>query len=144
MPFLPNSAQWRSHMDDVVYRQSTVFVVEDDPGVRDSLTALLDAVGIRARAFSCGSDVIRHAPSLHDGCVLLDICLPDYDGFEVLRMLRESGVSLPVIFMTGHETHAQRATAPRLGAFAVLRKPISDTALLSTIEGALSSARASS
>jgi two-component system response regulator FixJ len=121
--------------------ESTVFVLEDDPGVRDSLTALLEAVGIRTRTFACGTDILRSAPILIDGCLLLDICLPDYDGFEVLRRLREADVQLPVIFMTGQESQAQRAHSPRVGAFAVLRKPISDTLLLSAITGALSLSR---
>jgi|APTNR8051073442_1049403.scaffolds.fasta_scaffold76898_1 two-component system response regulator FixJ len=125
-----------------IHPKSTVFVLEDDPGVRDSLTALLEAVGIRTRTFVCGTDIVRSAPILVDGCLLLDICLPDFDGFEVLRRLRDANVQLPAIFMTGQEFQAQSAQAPRLGAVAVLRKPISDTLLLSAISTALVSAKA--
>ncbi len=125
-----------------VVQESTVFVLEDDTAVRESLTALLEAVGMRTQAFACGNDIVQSASTLVDGCLLLDISLPDYDGFEVLRMLREAEVRLPAIFMTGQEMLAQRARAPRFGAFAVLDKPINDALLLSTLTDALAGARA--
>jgi len=120
-----------------VDREGTVFVLEDDAEVRESLTALLEAMGLRTRAFACGRDIVRSAATLVDGCLLLDIGLPDYDGFEVLRMLREADVDLPAIFMTGDEMNAARAPVRGSGARVVLRKPISDTVLLATLADVL-------
>jgi two-component system response regulator FixJ len=111
----------------------TVFVVEDDVGVRDSLLALLHAAGWRTMAFGTGDDVLKCSDTLNEGCLLLDICLPDHDGFEVLMSLRRAGVGLPVIFMTGEERRAEQARAAGIGAFAVLQKPLIETHLLSAI-----------
>lgn len=117
--------------------EGTVFVLEDDAEVRESLTALLEAMGLRTQAFACGRDIVRSAGSLVNGCLLLDIGLPDYDGFEVLRMLRDADVNLPVVFMTGDEMNTARIPVRGPGASIVLRKPINDTVLLSTLAEAL-------
>jgi two-component system response regulator FixJ len=111
----------------------TVFVVEDDSGVRDSLLALLQSAGWTTMAFGTGGEVLRSSGALNEGCLLLDICLPDCDGFEVLAALRRAGVSLPVIFMTGEESRFQRARAATSGALAVLRKPLSEPQLLAAV-----------
>ena len=116
----------------------TVFVVEDDVGVRESLLALLHAAGWRTMAFGTGDEVLKCGGTLNDGCLLLDICLPDYDGFEVLTALRWAGVGLPVNFMTGEERRAELARAAGIGAFAVLQKPLSEARLLSAIARAFS------
>lgn len=115
----------------------TVFVVEDDVGVRDSLLALLHAAGWRTMAFGTGDEVLKYTGSLDDGCLLLDICLPDYDGFEILMSLRRAGVCLPVIFMTGEERSAEQARAAGVGASDVLQKPLIETHLLSAISRAI-------
>ena len=122
----------------------TVFIVEDDIGVRDSLLALLQAAGWRTMAFGTGGEVLRCSGTLNEGCLLLDICLPDYDGFEVLTSLRRAGVGLPVIFMTGEERRAEQARAAGIGAFAVLQKPLSEAPLLAAIARAFGDGAAGS
>ncbi|MBK8209391.1 MAG: response regulator [Rhodospirillales bacterium] len=122
-------------LSDVV--AGTVFVVEDDVGVRDSLLALLHAAGWRTTAFGTGGEVLKYSGTLGQGCLLLDICLPDYDGFEVLMSLRRAGVCLPVIFMTAEERSAEQARAPEIGALAVLQKPLNEAHLLSAIGRAM-------
>lgn len=87
-------------------------------------------------AFETGGEVLRSSSALNEGCLLLDICLPDYDGFEVLRSLRRAGVALPVIFMTAEERRAEQARAAGTGAIAVLQKPLSETHLLAAIASA--------
>jgi FixJ family two-component response regulator len=124
-------------MRDII--MGTIFVVEDDVGVRDSLQALLESAGLRTMVFGSGHEVLSCCGVMNTGCLLLDICLPDHDGFEVLARLRRAGVRLPVIFMTGEERRAEQARASGLGAFAVLHKPLSETQLLRAIEGAICS-----
>lgn len=101
--------------------------------MRDSLLALLQAAGWQTMAFETGGDVLKSSKALSEGCLLLDICLPDYDGFEVLTSLRRAGVVLPVIFMTGEERRAEQARAAATDALAVLQKPLSETHLLAAI-----------
>lgn len=68
---------------------------------------------------------------------MLDICLRDHNGFDVLILLRRAGVALPAIFMTGENYSVVQARAAKLNAYAVLQKPLSDTWLLNAVTGAM-------
>ncbi len=119
------------------HEPNRVFVVEDDPAVRDSLAALLDSAGHKARSFATASDFLRISRTIREGCLLLDICLPDMDAFEVLQKLTAEGARLPVILITGHGHLARKARAQQVGAFAVFEKPVNDCELLEAVERAL-------
>jgi two-component system response regulator FixJ len=114
-----------------------VLIVDDDPAVRDSLSALLQAAGLQARTFETGRDLLKACGSVGRGCILLDVCLPDQDGFQVFHALKDAAVRLPVIFITAHETQAEKARTAIKGAFAVLEKPIREDILMATIAGAM-------
>lgn len=114
-------------------QQKTVYVVDDDEAVRESLGALLVSAGLETRKFATGSEILGSLRSVTNGCVLLDVCLPDHDGFEVLSRMRTAGVRVPVILMSGHEHLIKRVQALVPDAFAVLEKPIPDNVLLETI-----------
>ena len=116
---------------------ATVFIVDDDAAVRDSLSALLQAAGLRARTFETGRDLLNARGSLARGCILLDVCLGDEDGFQVFQALRAAAVGLPVIFITAHENMAEKARTVAADAFAVLQKPIPDDLLMATIARAM-------
>jgi FixJ family two-component response regulator len=115
----------------------TVFVVEDDAAVRDSLSALLEAEGFSTHLFASAPEVLAASPRLKDGCLLLDICLGEFNGFDVFRKLKETGINIPVIFMTAHEEMAQKARTNGSDAFGVLEKPINDRELLDVVGRAL-------
>ena len=117
--------------------QRTVIIVEDDGAVRDSLQEMLRLFGFDTLTFETGERALRAADSFTAGCLLMDIRLPDMDGFMLLKTLRSKRVSLPIVLMTGHEDLAIKARSPRVGAFAVLDKPVSEADLLDTIERAL-------
>lgn len=116
---------------------STVYIVDDDNAVRDSLMEVLRLFGFGTQAFASGQEVLESADSFGSGCLLMDIRLPDMDGFSVLELLRSRGVSIPVVLMTGHDDLAGKARSPRVGAYAVLEKPLSDKVLRKTLERAL-------
>lgn len=111
--------------------------MDDDADVRDSLQVLLEAAGLRTRVFSSAGEILRRSRLMKDGCLLLDICLPTHNGFEVLSLLRRAGVALPAIFMTGENYSLVQARAAKLNAYAVLQKPLSDTWLLNAVTGAM-------
>lgn len=115
----------------------TVFIVDDDPAVRESLQVLLETARLRTRVFCSAGEILRCSRIMTAGCLLLDICLRDHNGFDVLILLRRAGVALPAIFMTGENYSVVQARAAKLNAYAVLQKPLSDTWLLNAVTGAM-------
>jgi len=116
---------------------AVVFVVDDDPAIRDALTSLLHSVGWQAEAFA-SAEVFLQSGHVHTtACLLLDIRLPGLSGLELQRQLHSSQARLPIIFLTAHGTEAMRAQTLQAGALAFFTKPFSDTTLLAAIHTAL-------
>jgi FixJ family two-component response regulator len=80
----------------------TVFVVDDDEDVRVSIAELLRSAGLRAETFASAQEFLRREPGGGPSCLVLDLQLPGMDGLDVQRELASSGVSMPIIFVTGH------------------------------------------
>lgn len=129
-------------MDDKVDVNSaatvtTVFVVDDDDGVRTSLGILLDAAGYRAIPFASATDFLAQYDPARPGVLLLDMRMPGMTGMELLQELSRGGGFLPVIFITGHGDVPMAVEAMKAGAFDFLQKPFSPRDLLERIERAL-------
>ena len=112
----------------------TIFVLDDDEAVRDSLQALLESIGHSVRTYSSGTQFLDDHGPRHDGCLLLDLTMAEMDGFEVLELLAARQASIPVIVMTGTPDRVMSDRAVRLGASAVLHKPLTDAVLIETID----------
>jgi RNA polymerase sigma factor (sigma-70 family) len=115
----------------------TVFIVDDDSAVCDSLSLLLGLRGYKTRSFARGEDFLAAIDSASRGCVLLDLRMPNVDGIAVQAALAARGIRLPVIILTAHGDVASARTALKGGAFDFLEKPIDDTLLMATIDAAL-------
>ena len=117
-----------------------VYVIDDDPAMRDSLDFLLCSAGFSVRLFDSAQVFLNDLPKLEAGCVVTDIRMPGMDGMELLRQLDPaSGVrKLPVIVMTGHRDVPLAVEAMKLGALDFLEKPFEDDRLIGMIETALS------
>jgi len=115
---------------------STIHVVDDDPAMRDSLRMLLEASGFTVRAYDSASAFLDGGQS-ELGCVLTDVRMPEIDGLTLLRRLREMGVRLPVIVMTGEGDIALAVQAMKAGAVDFLEKPFGDELLLDALDRAL-------
>jgi two-component system response regulator FixJ len=111
---------------------ATVHVVDDDAAVRDSLRMLLEVSGFAVRTFASASAFLASRPT-GLGCVLTDVRMPEIDGLALLRRLREQGVQLPVIVMTGQGDIAIAVQAMKAGAIDFLEKPFEDATLLEAI-----------
>jgi FixJ family two-component response regulator len=81
---------------------ATIHVVDDDPSVRVAIARLLRTAGYRVVVYESGQQLLANPPGTEAGCILLDIRMPELDGFDVQERLNESGSSLPIIFLTGH------------------------------------------
>jgi two-component system response regulator FixJ len=117
-----------------------VYVIDDDPAMRDSLDFLLGSAGFNVRLFESAQVFLNELADLAAGCVVTDIRMPGMDGMELLRQLNSaSGVrKLPVIVMTGHGDVPLAVEAMKLGALDFLEKPFEDDRLIGMIETALS------
>ena len=96
--------------------QPLIYVVDDDEAIRRSLSFMLKTSGFAVQSFSGGIPFLKEAAGLEQGCVLLDVRMPDMDGLEVQRELRARGVLLPVIIMTGHGDVGMAVAAMKAGA----------------------------
>lgn len=118
-------------------REQTVFIVDDDEGVRDGLAMLLATVGQRCEAFASAAEFLDGYDPSRRGCLVLDIRMPRMSGLELQEQLNERGSDLPIIFITGHGDIPMAVEAMRLGALDFIRKPFREQDLLDRINEAL-------
>ncbi|MBB6430585.1 response regulator transcription factor [Algisphaera agarilytica] len=117
--------------------QATVFIVDDDPGVRDSLKYMIESGGYRVEAFENARQMIDRARAMVSGCLVADLRLPGMSGLDMFDKLREIGVNLPTIVITGHGDVTAAVRAMKAGALDFIEKPFSDQALLDRIGTAM-------
>ena len=115
----------------------TVFVIDDDARMRAALERLLKSVGLHAESFATPQDFLRHKLPDVASCLVLDVRLPGMSGLEVQRKLNEMGVSIPIIFITGHGDIPMTVEAMKSGAVEFLTKPFRDQDLVDAIQQAL-------
>jgi FixJ family two-component response regulator len=116
---------------------STVFVVDDDGGVRTSLGILLESAGYHPAMFASAAEFLEQHDPARPGCLLLDMRMPEMSGMELLQALSERGAFLPVIFITGHGDVPMAVEAMKNGAFDFLQKPFGQHDLLDRVSRAL-------
>ena len=121
---------------------STVFVVDDDRSVRESLVDLISSVGMNVEAFSSAQEFLRHKRADTPACLVLDVRLPGSNGLDLQRQLVRSEHPIPIIFITGHGDIPMSVRAIKDGAVEFLTKPFRDQDLLDAIHQALDSDRA--
>lgn len=114
-----------------------IAIVDDDESVLRSLKRLLRACGLAAETFTSGRRFLDALPRQVPACVLLDVQMPDLDGWEIQAKLTTAGWRVPVIFITAYEDAAVQERAISTGAVALLRKPMTDQQLLEAIEVAV-------
>jgi len=117
--------------------RARVYVIDDDPAMRDSLDFLLDAAGLKVRLFDSAQAFLDELTSLEPGCVVTDVRMPGIDGMELLRRIQAGTRKLPVIVMTGHGDVPLAVEAMKLGALDFIEKPFDDDRLIGMIETAL-------
>jgi FixJ family two-component response regulator len=115
----------------------TVFVVDDDEGVRNSLRFLLKSVGLATDALASASEFLDAYKPNQPGCLVLDVRMPGMSGLELQQQLNLRGAVIPVIFITGHGDIPMAVEAMQQGAFDFLQKPFRDQDLIDRIQRAL-------
>jgi FixJ family two-component response regulator len=116
---------------------ATVFVVDDDAPMRESLMNLIRSVGLRAELFASAREFLRSKHPDVPSCLVLDVRLPGLSGLDLQRRTTEAGMEIPIIFITGHGDIPMSVRAMKAGAVEFLTKPFRDQDLLDAIEQAL-------
>lgn len=110
-----------------------VYVIDDDPAMRDSLDFLLGSAGFTVTLFESAVSFLDILPTLGFGCIVSDVRMPGIDGIDLLRRLQADGKLLPVVIMTGHGDVPLAVEAMKLGAIDFLEKPFEDDRLVGMI-----------
>jgi two-component system, LuxR family, response regulator FixJ len=119
--------------------RDTVYIVDDDDNVRDSARALLESYDLAVEDYGSARAFLERADLGRKGCLLLDVNMPDMDGLELLELLRDRQIDIPVIMVTGQPDPGVQERARRAGAFAFFAKPVDD-ALIEAIGQAMKAA----
>jgi two-component system, LuxR family, response regulator FixJ len=116
---------------------AVVHVIDDDEAVRHSLAFVLATAGLAVRVYESGSAFLAALDNLQPGCIVSDVRMPGIDGLQLLRKLRDVGVNLPVIIITGHADVPLAVEAMKAGAADFIEKPFDDEVLLGAVRGTL-------
>lgn len=115
----------------------TVFVVDDDPGVLDSIRLLMHSIGLHAETFSSAPEFLEAYDPGRPGCLVLDVRMPAMSGLELQERLDSVGSTLPIIFVTAHGDVPMAVQAVKAGAMEFVQKPFRDQELIDKIQLAL-------
>lgn len=119
-----------------------VFVVDDDPLIRDGLRSLIRSVGLRVETFGSSHEFMQRKHCDAPACLVLDVRLPGLSGLDLQRELNEANIQIPIIFMTGHGDIPMTVRAMKDGALEFMTKPVRGQDLLDAIQKAIARDRA--
>lgn len=117
--------------------EATVFIVDDDSAVRDSLMLMIEQEGIKVQTFCNGEDFLNACCNRAYGCAILDIRMPGMDGMQLQQELNLRNIRLPIIFLTGHGDIPLSVKAVKAGAVDFLTKPVTRENLLLSVRSAI-------
>lgn len=116
---------------------STVFVIDDDADVRASIGGLLESAGLQSECFETAEQFLQRKPFDGPSCLILDVSLPGISGLDFQEELKNAGLQIPIIFITGHGDIPMTVKAMKLGAVEFLTKPLGNRNLLEAVQQAL-------
>ena len=117
--------------------KATVFIVDDDAGIRQAMQLLFRSVNLPAESFASADEFLACVDTTRPGCLVLDIRMPGLGGMELQERLVQRGSTLPIIFVTGHADVPMAVEAMQKGAFDFIQKPFRDQELLERVGAAL-------
>ena len=118
-----------------------VFVVDDDPSVREALESLIVQAGWRAKVFESAQDFLSFPRASAPNCLVLDVTLPGLNGLELQSLIAGDRIDMPIIFITGHADVPMTVKAMKAGAVEFLTKPVAEAVLINAIGSAIARSR---
>ncbi len=119
------------------YGEPTVFIVDDDAGMRTALVRLLKSVEMQAEVYASAEEFLDGFDPSRTGCLLLDVRMPGMDGLALQQRLKDDGNNLPIVFLTGHADVPMAVQAMEAGAVGFIEKPFREQVLLDAVRRAL-------
>ncbi|MCW8930111.1 MAG: response regulator transcription factor [Gammaproteobacteria bacterium] len=113
-----------------------VFIVDDDEAVRQSTAWLIESIGLKVTTFTCADEFLENYNN-EQGCIVMDVRMPGMSGLEAQEEMKNRGMSLPLIFITGHGDVPMAVRALKRGAFDFIEKPFNDQLLLDAVQRGL-------
>jgi FixJ family two-component response regulator len=114
-----------------------VFVVDDDPGVRRSLSRVLREAGFEVRCYESAESFLARPQATARGCLVLDVTMPGLDGLALQRRLSDGGKKMPIVFLTGYGDIPMSVRAIKAGASDFLTKPVASETLVAAVRAAI-------
>jgi FixJ family two-component response regulator len=118
-----------------------VFVVDDDPSVREALESLIIQGGWKSEVFESAQAFLEHPRALVPSCLVLDVTLPGLSGLELQALIAGDRIDMPIIFITGHADVPMTVKAMKAGAVEFLAKPVAEQVLIAAIDSAIACSR---
>lgn len=118
-------------------QEATVFYVDDDEAMCESIRFLMESVSLNIETFSSARKFLDSYDTTRPGCLLLDVRMPEMSGLELQEQLRKRKINIPIIFITGHGDVPMATRAMKAGAVEFLTKPFNDQTLLDSIQNAI-------
>jgi len=120
----------------MMVNEAVVHLIDDDASIRESLANLLRAKDLHVRTYECAGAFLKVLPEVEAGCIVTDLQMPQVDGLELIRRVRDFGSNMPVIVISGRSDIWLAAQAARAGAIGFLKKPIDSDLLIASIHSA--------
>jgi two-component system response regulator TtrR len=117
--------------------QATVFVIDDDPAIRDSMRWLIEAAGFNVKIYASAREFLKKLSPSQRGCLVLDVRMPEINGLELQKLLSEKNNPLPIIFISAHGNVPDAVNALHEGAIDFLTKPFDSQLLLKRIQSSI-------
>ena len=117
--------------------EATVFVVDDDEAVRKGLRLLLKSVSINTKTFASAQEFLDAYDPSEPGCMVLDVRMPGMSGLDLQTHLKEEGIEIPIVIITGHGDVPMAVRAVKMGAVDLIEKPFRDQVLLECVQRAI-------
>ena len=124
-------------MSENSFSKATVFVVDDDQAMRNSLKWLIESVGVSVESYASADEFLAHYQPGRAGCLILDVRMPGMSGLELLEHLARENMHIPAVIITGHGDVPMAVRAMKSGAVDFIEKPFNDEALLDAIRRAI-------
>jgi FixJ family two-component response regulator len=123
-------------------RETTIFVVDDDPAIRDSLKLLLESHGLAVKDFASASQLLQDGAPRPTDCLVCDVHMPAMSGIDLIAKLTSRGLTLPTILISGRADEGLRRRALAAGAFLLMEKPFDGNVLVDAIDRAVAAGTA--
>lgn len=130
-------------MSEPAGKEPCVFLVDDDADIRASLSRALSLRGYQVHAYASAADFLESYDGQTPGCLILDYGMPQMNGLELQKHLRDSGLKIPIVFVTGHGGIPESVQAMKMGAIDFLEKPFKQSVLIERIDTAFETDRKS-